>query len=775
MQKISLNRHWHFHSDDSTFRWGRPDASSWQIVDLPHDWSIEMDRSPDNPSLAFGGYFTMGRGFYQKKFSAPEEWKSKRVFIEFEGVYMNAEVRLNGHMLGRHPYGYTPFHFDLSPYLKYGDEENELFVMVDNSHVLNSRWYSGSGIYRPVWLFIENPVHIAVWGISVTTPEVSYESAVVRAQTTVLNESDSDHSVQVRSRILADDGTVVDSDEITDKVNTLDKRTFTQDLGVDNPSLWSPDSPTLYYLQTEVLVDDTVVDIDSTPFGIRTIEFSAESGFLLNGVPTLMKGGCVHHDNGVLGAASYTRSEERKVEVHKASGYNAIRCAHNPPSQAFLDACDRLGILVIDESFDCWREGKTTGDYHCVFEDWWQRDLESMVYRDRNHPSVVVWSIGNELVERMKPEGAAIAQKLADHVRSIDPTRPVTAAINGVWQDEGSWGNADATFAALDIGGYNYQREEYAPDREKHPERIVFGTESFPLEAFDNWMDVLNMPNVIGDFVWTSLDYLGEAGIGRVHFDGENAGFLGDYPWHQANCGDIDLCGFKRPQSYYRDIVWEHGNKLYIAVHDPIPEDKTPTISRWGWPEVWPNWNWKGREGEVFKVDVYSAFDTVELFLNGESLGTKPSSKEERFIASFDVPYAAGELKAVGTSEDGSSGELVLKTVGAPTSIQLKPDRPALKSEYGDLSFITVDIVDETGVTNPTASNEVFFSIQGPGVIAAVGSSNPLSTEKYVGNQRKAFRGKCLIVVKTMGESGSIRLRAQADGLNPAEVILSAI
>lgn len=776
MQKISLNRNWRFFMDDSTFRWGKPEVTTWRNVDLPHDWSIELDRSPNNHSLAFGGFFTMGRGRYQKTFHAPEEWRSKRVFIEFEGVYMNTEVWLNGHMLGRHPYGYTPFQFDLSPYLKFGSAENTLFVIVDNSHQLNSRWYSGSGIYRPVWLFIENPVHIAVWGVSVTTPEVNAGSAIVRAQTTVTNTSDADQVVTIRSRVLSADGVVIDSDEISGPVATLTQRSFTQELGVDHPSLWSPDHPYLYHLETTVFVEGKIVDIEDTPFGIRTIQFSAQQGFLLNGKPTLMKGGCVHHDNGVLGSASYARSEERKVEVHKASGYNAIRCAHNPPSQAFLDACDRLGMLVIDEAFDCWREGKTTGDYHCAFDDWWQRDLETMVYRDRNHPSVVVWSIGNEIVERMKPEGAAIAKRLADHVRSIDPTRPVTSAVNGVWPgDEFSWDDMKAIFSALDVGGYNYAWQAYEEDHQKYPQRIMFGTESFPIEAFDNWMCVLDMPHVIGDFVWTSLDYLGESGIGRVHYDGPSAPFLPGYPWHQANCGDIDLCGFKRPQSYYRDILWGNGDKLYIAVHTPAPEGKTPTISRWGWPEVWPNWTWPGQEGKTFNVDIYSACEQVELFLNGTSLGVKPSGKAERFIASFEVPYQPGELKAVGIIGGSPAAEAVVQTIVESTAVRLKPDRPALKAEYGDLCFITVEIVDDKGNVHPTAENEVFFTVQGPAVIAAVGSSNPTTTERYVGNQRKAFRGRCLVVVKTLGESGTIRLRAQADGLNPAEVILTAL
>ena len=776
MQRISLNQNWRFQGDDSSLL-SRTSSEklSWRIVDLPHDWSIEMDRSPDNPSSASGGYFKMGSGLYQKSFNAPEEWRRKKIYIEFEGVYMNSEVWLNGHYLGRHPYGYTTFQYDLTPYLIFGSEENILRVVVDNTVQKNSRWYSGSGIYRPVWLMIENPVHFAIWGVAVTTAEISKNSANVCTQITAVNESDSNQSIVVRTRVLAPDGTNLVQDEKKGEIARSNRINISMDLKIANPSLWTPENPGLYHLHSELLVDGQLVDVEITQFGIRSIEFSAENGFLLNGKPYLMKGGCVHHDNGLLGAASYSRSEERKVELLKESGFNAIRCAHNPPSSAFLDACDRLGMLVIDEAFDCWREGKTPGDYHCVFDEWWQRDLESMVYRDRNHPSVIVWSIGNELVERMKPEGAAITRTLANHVRAIDPTRPVTAAINGVWSEEGSWSNADETFAALDICGYNYQQEENEADHELHPNRVIFGTESFPIQALENWLDVLEMPHVIGDFVWTSMDYLGEAGIGRVHFEEGEFAFLGEYPWNQANCGDIDLCGFKRPQSYYRDILWEHGEKLYIAVHDPFPEDKTPSITRWGWPEVWPNWNWPGREGQIFKVDIYSGCSQVELFLNNVSLGVKPATRNTRFISSFEVPYQPGALKAIGYTDGKQVAETSIHTVEAPAAILLKPDRTTIKSDIGDLCYVTVEVVDAAGKIHPTAENDVFFTIQGPGKITAVGNSNPKNTERYVGNKNKAFRGRCLVIVKSIGQSGIIKLRAQADGLLVAESIIHAL
>jgi beta-galactosidase len=471
-----------------------------------------------------------------------------------------------------------------------------------------------------------------------------------------------------------------------------------------------------------------------------------------------------------MGAAAYDRSEERKVAVLKANGFNAVRCAHNPPSPAFLDACDRLGMLVIDEAFDCWREGKTPYDYHVAFEDWWKTDLNSMVLRDRNHPSVVMWSIGNEVHERNgKSNGAVWATSLADYIRLLDPTRPITAGVNG-GGDAWPWEQTDAIFAALDVCGYNYQARHYRDDHERQPERVMYGSESTAEEAFDHWESVKALSYVVGDFVWTSLDYLGEAGIGRVHYDEELTAFLGDYPWHQANCGDLDLCGFKRPQSYYRDILWERGDPLYIAVHHPLPEgvEGEPTTTYWGWPEVSASWTWPGREGETVTVDVYAAGDEVELFLNGASLGRQPAGPEQRHIASFEVPYEPGELKAVGYGQDDAVAACTLETTGAPAALRLTPDRETLAAKPGDLSFVTVEVVDAEGRRCPNAAHPIFFTVQGAGRLAAVGSGDPVSTERYRGNRRSAYQGRCLAVVKADGEPGAITLRAQADGLATA-------
>jgi len=788
VQRWRFDQEWRFHLGDiAEGRWREPDDSTWRLVDLPHDWSIELERDPANPSGSAGGYFPMGLGWYRKTFAAPEAWCGKKVRVEFEGVYMNAETWLNGHFLGRHPYGYTSFWYDLTPYLDVGTT-NVLKVMVDNACQVNSRWYSGSGIYRHVWLMVAEPVHVGHWGVYVTTPEVSPEGALVRVRTTVENEAEVPHEVIVRSRIVAPDGAWVGSHgtphwrgglaEARAAIGPAGRHECSQDVLVANPQLWSPDTPDLYHVETEVLVENRIVDTATAAFGIRSLHFDAQAGFLLNGQPLKLKGGCVHHDDGVLGAASYDRAEERKVELLKASGFNAVRCAHNPPAPAFLDACDRLGMLVIDEAFDCWRDGKNPYDYHVSFDDWWQRDLDSMLYRDRNHPSVILWSIGNELVERGQPEGARLARLLAEHVRAVDPTRPVIAAING-FGNAVPWSRADETFAALDVGGYNYQWGQYRPDHEQHPQRMMIGTESTPREAFDQWMSVLELDYVLGDFVWTALDYLGEAGIGRVVFEGEQEPFLGRYPWHQANCGDLDLCGFKRPQSYYRDVLWQAGANLYIAVHAPIPEGQTLTLTYWGWPDVWPDWTWPGREGQPFQVDVYAACEQVELFLNGRSLGMRPTTRQERFVATFQVPYEPGVLKAVGYTDGRTRphrpvAECQVKTVGAPAGIRLTPDRSVIEAEPGDLSFVTVEIVDGEGLVHPHAGHTVFFTIKGEGSIAAVGSGDPLSVEGYRGNQRKAYRGRCLVVVKSHGRPGEIRLRAQADGLDGAEVVIRA-
>jgi beta-galactosidase len=710
------------------------DDASWRQVDLPHDWSIEdlpdsPDGGPFHPEAVGGrstGYTVGGVGWYRKRFVIPSDQQGKRVRVQFDGVYMNADVWLNGEHLGDHPYGYTSFWFDLTQHVNFG-EENVLAVRVRNIG-RNTRWYSGSGIYRHVWLTVTDPVHVAQWGTYVTTPEVSAESATVWVRTKVWNATDEAEIVTLRTRIVDGEGGEVARDESQAEVPDGGSLEFDQTMSVSRPALWSPDSPTLYEAVSEIEVSGSVVDELATSFGIRSISFDPENGFLLNGEPTLLQGACMHHDNGPLGACAYDRAEERRVELMRKSGYNAVRTAHNPPSSAFLDACDRLGMLIIDEAFDQWRRQKNAEDYHLYFDEWWQRDIESMVLRDRNHPCVIMWSIGNEIPEQHSSEGAETGEMLADYVRQLDPTRPVTAGVNGPNEE------ADALFAKLDVCGYNYGVDRYALDHGRMPDRVIFASEAFPLHAFDYWMAVLDHPHVIGDCVWTGYDYLGEATIGWQGWEGKQPDV---YPWTAAYCGDIDICGFKLPASYYRDVLWGSGARVSAFVHSPEPTFGTEMKSPWGWHDVHASWNWPGCDG-----------------------------------ATWEVPYEPGTLKAVGYEDGKEVAEWELRTAGEPARVRLTPDRDVIKADGQDLCYLVVELLDADGVRHPRAESLVSIRVEGEGQLAAVGNGNPMSTESFQQLQRKAYEGRCLVIVKSTAQAGMIRVTAEADGLKPAQVAI---
>lgn len=754
------------------------DDSQWRLLNLPHDWSIEDVPGTDSPldSNAVGGidigYFVGGTGWYRKKFTIPSELNGKRFNINFEGVYMNADIWLNGEYLGNHPYGYTSFWYDISENLIFG-EENLVAVKVSNEGK-NSRWYSGSGIYRHVWMTVTEPLYIAPWGTYITTPEVSNLLAQVDVKTKVVNDSDKSMEVTFVTIIINQKGEETAKVETKMQIEAASSLEISQNLAVRSPELWSPESPNLYIAATEIIDSDSqVLDKVETTFGIRTIEFTVEEGFLLNGKPTLLKGGCMHHGNGPLGSAAYDRAEERRVELMKASGFNSIRCAHNPPSTAFLDACDKLGILVINEAFDMWKKGKKQQDYHLYFDQWWQKDIESMVLRDRNHPSIIMWSTGNEIPERGEPEGVKTSQMLAEFVRDLDPTRPVTSAVNGLRPDK------DPYFATLDIAGYNYsfggdhgKQSIFEIDHNRLPNRIIYCSESYPLVAFGAWMDVIDYPYVIGDFVWTGFDYLGEASIGWLGYPHEGS----FYPWNHAFCGDIDICGFKRPQSYYRNVLWNAGQQVSIFVKPPEPSFKTnpgkKDWSKWEWQDVVAEWNWGGYENQPLEVEVYCAFETVELFLNGESLGKKETNRGTQWIAKWEVPYKPGILKAVAYEGTKEAGSRELVTAEDPNNIRLSADRAKIKADGQDLSYITVDLLDSNDRRHPKAENLIRFEIEGPGSIIAVASSNPMSVESYQQPKRKAYKGRCLVIVKSTRESGNIIIKASSTGLQSARLII---
>ena len=712
------------------------------------------------------GYVVGGTGWYRKHFTLAPSDTGKHVTICFDGVYMNADVWLNGHHLGNHPYGYTPFFYDLTPYLKVNGQDNVLAVQIRNTG-RNSRWYSGSGIYRHVWLAIADPVHIPFWGVHVTTSEVSRTNAAISVVTTIENRRNVGSTVQLYTRLINPAGEAIKSLNSEVHIPAGQKQDITQVLSVNDPVLWSLDNPALYRAELELIEDQDILDYSETTFGIRTIRFSAENGFELNGEVVLLKGGCMHHDNGPLGAAAIDRAEERRVQLMKTYGYNAIRCSHNPPSPAFLDACDRYGILVIDEAFDCWEEGKNSDDYGKYFNDWWQRDLESMILRDRNHPCIIMWSIGNEIPQRATERGYIITKQLSDEVRRLDPARPVTEAICSLW-DGRPWSATVKDFTFLDVGGYNYQWRQYGPDHEKFPERIIVGTESFPGEAFENWQAVLDHPYVIGDFVWTSMDYLGETGIGNAVLDNEmNANNL---PWFNAWCGDVDICGFKKAQLYYRDVIWGNA-QVNLAVHVPISAGHSEKVTAWGWPNELQSWTWPGYEDQLFNVTVYSSCPSIRLELNDKEIATRPVN--DKIIANFRVPYQPGELRAVGLSADGQVvASASLRTAGEPKRIRLTADRDKIRADRNDLAYVTVEIVDEHNKVVPNVEIPVHFIVTGSGELAATGSPCPYDAASFQKPLRKTWQGHCLAIVRPKGDAGKITLKAEAEGLKGATIVI---
>jgi len=770
---------WRFHlggalgAENSQF-----DDSNWRKIDLPHDWSLEDLPGTNSPfsinaiSQVSGGFTTGGTGWYRKTFTVAENLKGKRFRILFEGVYMNSEVWLNGHQIGNHPYGYSSFWFDITDNLKF-EGENVLCVKVKNEGE-NSRWYSGSGIYRHVWLQVFSPVHTDTWGTYITIPQISDAEARVNIKTTIVNEGKEPREVKLVTKILDKLSQEVSKAEVSVKIEAGKNIVRDQEIRLKNPLHWSVDSPQLYKAVSEIYENETLTDLTATSFGIRSVSIDVNNGFLLNGKAIKLKGGCVHHDNGPLGSRAYDRAEERRVELLKASGFNAIRCSHNPPSQAFLDACDRLGMLVMDEAFDMWNEPKNPNDYHLFFDKWWKKDVENMVIRDRNHPSVIMWSIGNEIPGRHRPDVVETAKTIGSFIRVMDPTRPITSAVNDLKPDK------DPYFATLDVAGYNYasggdhnQESLYAQDHKRIPERIMIGTESYPLEAFGSWMDVVDNSFVIGDFVWTAFDYIGEASIGwRGYWQKQDF-----FPWNLAYCGDIDICGWKRPQSYYRDALWKE-NQVSVWVIPPEPSfglnPDRQSWSKWHWYDVVDSWNWKGSEGKTMDVCVYSSCEQVELFLDGKSLGKKPVNRSTKFTGVWQVPYQPGILKAIGYAGKKQVSVSDLKTAGDPSQIKLIADRPKFKADGQDLSYVTVELTDVNGIRNPKAENLITFSIEGPGTIAAVGNANPVSIESCQLPYRKAWRGKCLVIVKSDTKAGTITLKATASGLSPGSIKLES-
>ena len=719
--KVLFDDNWQFTRNGKTI-----------TVNLPHDWDIYEGPNPaTGATKEGGGWFPGGKGEYRKMFKTP---MADIVTLHFEGVYQKAEVIINGQKAGQHAYGYTPFTVDITPYLDKNERDNEVIVKVNNSEQPNCRWYSGSGIYRHVWLETKGRRYIDEWSVRVTTPDI--------------------HTVNLKADVVMEDGS---------------RKPVERTIHVKNPHLWSTDDPYLYHTTIEA-----EGDVLPVTYGIRTIEYSSEKGLILNGKPILINGACVHHDDGVLGAMAFDAAEIRKVKLMKEAGFNLIRTAHNPTTRAFLDACDSLGMLVIDEVFDGWRTQKNPYDYSTLIDSCYREDIHAMVQRDRNHPSVICWSIGNEVIERKDIRVVTTARKLKKAILEMDNTRPVTEALCA-WDND--WEIYDPHAEVLDIVGYNYMIHKHKSDHERDPKRVMWQTESYPRDAFKNWALVHEYPYIIGDIVWTGLDYLGESGIGRYYYEGERPGehyVSGGQPdWHGAYCGDVDITGWRKPISHYREILWkttvdmpEHEWKdgqmsspiedegLYMAVKEPDGYHGKIHQTAWSvWP-TWESWNWQGWEGKTIDVEVYTKAPQVKLSLNDKLIGTKNVNQSTEFKAVFTVPYEAGTLRA-----ETCWGRIkTLSTAGEPAALRLTADKNSLNHDGQDLAFITVEVIDKNGNICPDAAIPCEAIVKGQGSMLSFASADLKDREPYTSPKVTTWKGRALLVVRSMQKRGKIQV-----------------
>ncbi|MCW3849516.1 DUF4982 domain-containing protein [Sphingomonas sp. LB-2] len=773
-QRTELSRDWRFEPGDvpGAERAGFDDHG-WQQVVVPHDWSI-MDRPdgrpPFDPGAVAGqdsGYLPGGLGWYRRHLNLTAAEAARVVRLTFEAVYMDADIWLNGEHLTRHRYGYTAFSLDLTGKVRAGDN----VVVVRANHAdPSSRWYAGSGLIRPVSLEILDRVHVDRDSLFVTTPVATEARGLVSVSAAVNNRSTKRQTIELVSRLISPTGKTVAEARETRSIEPGARAEGVQSLEIKRPALWSPDAPNLYTLVQEVRLGKAVVDTRRIRIGVRTITLDAQHGLRINGKPVKLRGGNIHHDNYMLGAAGVPAADARKVALMKAAGYNAIRNAHNPASQATLDAADELGMLVIDEAFDAWNRSKRPQDYARFFADNWAQDIDSLVISGRNHPSVLFWSIGNEIPETGTPQGIETAKRLAARVHALDPTRPVTQAIN----NDVPLSTNQA--AVLDVPAYNYHAELFSKDHEKLPDKPMYTAESLPKDAFPYWREVETKPWVIGDFVWTAVDYLGEAGIGWMGYS-QDWQKLGPYPWNLAYCGEIDATGRKRPAAYYRQILWKTGIAPIAAfVRQPegtadLPDRHffpiVPPHLDWSLDDVHPSWTWPGQEGRRLEVVVYSEFPEVELFLNGRSLGRKPAGLDSEYKASYRVDYRAGRLVAVGYRDGKQAGRWELRTAGAPATARVTVDRRKLTANGQDLAYVTVELADAAGTPIYARRDErrIKVRVMGAGRLAGMGNGDPQDASSLQSGDRMSFHGRAVAVVQAGGQAGQIVVEVQVEGL----------
>ncbi|MFI3322177.1 MAG: beta-galactosidase GalB [Rikenellaceae bacterium] len=794
----SFNEDWLFLKEDAkgaeTINF---DHQNWRKLNLPHDWAIEGPFDIKYNARC-GGLPVHGTAWYRKEFKMEPTDAGKVINVIFDGAMNDAHVWVNGEFVGNRPYGYVGFAFDISKYLKYDGSDNLIAVRLEPQD-LSSRWYPGAGLYRNTWLTVDEPQHIPLWGTYITTPTVTSEKAVVQIETEIVNKASKKSEITVNYKISSPNGSVVA--EISDKleVEAGKKGKSSSYVNVVKPERWDSENPNLYTLQTEVVADGKITDKETTTFGIRSIKFDTE-GFYLNGEKVRFNGVCLHHDNGPLGAALYTRADERKIEILKDMGVNAIRTSHNPPAPEFLEICDRLGMLVLDEAFDGWKIPKTENDYGLYFDKWAVTDLTDIIRRDRNHPSIVMWSVGNEILEQSdKQNGWRKADMLADVCRNVDPSRPSTIGFN-YYPNPYDFNIAQQ----VDIAGVNYKPLHYSEIRKNYPQLIIYGSETssctssrgvyhLPIEKYTTHeslqvtsYDIIGPawaypPDVefdsqeknsyvLGEFMWTGFDYLGEPTPYGGNDNFTNGYWNDHWPARSSYFGAVDLCGLPKDRFYLYQSQWS----------------KKPMI------HLLPHWNWEGMEGETIPVYAYTNCQEAELFVNGKSMGKKVKGKDlteikvqflryegktfmTKYRLSWEVPYVKGEIKVVGYNDGKAITEKVIKTAGKCSNIALSPDRAVIDADGSDLSYVTVRIEDKEGNICPNADNLVNFKVEGAGELIAVGNGDPTSTASFQADNRKAFSGMCMAIIKSKkGQSGEIKITATSKGLKSTVVVINS-
>lgn len=810
MKEILFNEDWKFWLEKNAFAlvWDTPKDA--RALTLPHDAMIETMSRADSPNKGNTGYHDGGIYYYLKQFHAPADYAQKMVMLKFEGIYMNSFVYINGQLAGKCPFGYSTFYVAMNDFLKYG-EDNEIRIIVRNGAMTNSRWYSGGGIYRDVYLMVSDLTYLPHDGVQVKTESIESDYACLRVMTELKNRKSTAARMILTTQIVDQDERVVAADSMPVTLFAGEERKPLQRITVDGPKLWSEETPNLYQVVTKIMDGEQVIDESVSSFGIRILQADAKQGLRVNGRAVKLRGACIHHDSGLLGAATYEDAQYRQIRILKEAGFNAVRMSHHPMAQAMLRACDALGVYVMDEAFDMWVRSKSDYDYGMVFSEWWEKDVAAMVRKDYNHPSVILYSMGNEIPEIATDQGVQICHNMSQMVKSLDDTRYTLSSINGVFAAGDSIGkimadvvsdlrsegitdgdvnnfmslmdkhmdkivvHPEITYklekacATMDIAGYNYMTARYESDAVEYPNRIIVGSETYPPEIARNWEIIERCPHVIGDFTWTGWDYIGEAGVGVPAYNWGEGGFGATYPCRLAYCGDIDLTGFRRPASYYREIVFGLRNEPYIAVQDPNRYGQHLIKTPWVISDALSSWTWQGCEGKPVIVEVYSAGDEVALYINDRLIEKKEAGQKAGYRVLFETLYEEGRIEAV-TLQDGKElGRMTLATAQASTTKKLAYEVEA--GSKGELVYITLAVVDDQGTVRTDETVTLNIEVEGDAQLAGFGSGNPKSSLSYQASETMTYNGRALAILKRGDGQGKAAVIVSMDGYKEVIVL----